>query len=79
MGIQPTDGVIDAGIDRSMIMHYLSGIFFDITAMLLVSIYVWVGMKGEEVGYVPWLNCPQISHPPWHSLVLRGGASGSLQ
>ena len=20
----------------------------------------------------PWLNCPQISQPPWHSPVLRG-------
>ena len=47
MGILPTDGVIDDGIDRSMIMHYLSGVFFDITVMLLVSIYVWAGMKGE--------------------------------
>ena len=58
MGILPTDGVIDAGIDRSMIMHYLSGVFFDITAMLLVSIYVWAGMKGEEVGYVPLAKLP---------------------
>ena len=58
VGILPTDGVIDAGIDRSMIMHYLSGVFFDITAMLLVSIYVWAGMKGEEVGYVPLAKLP---------------------
>ena len=58
MGILPTDGVIDVGIDRSMIMHYLSGVLFDIIAMLLVSIYVWAGMKGEEVGYVPLAKLP---------------------
>ena len=59
-------------------MHYLSGVLFDITAMLLVSMFGEARREKRLVMY-PWLNCPQISQPPWHSPVLRGGVlySGS--